>query len=84
MKSGTTWADWYWPIWLVGAFGIPEGIGLATGHPEWTLSDWVWKVFDVLPGDTLWQWTAVHFFLLCFMAWLTMHLVFRLWAGHTL
>ena len=74
-----TWADYYWPIWLVVLFGIPEGVALATGHPEWTLSDWVWRVFDVLPGSTLWEWRAVHFFLLAFMVWLTLHLAFRIW-----
>jgi hypothetical protein len=73
-----TWADYYWPLWLVILFGIPEFVALKTGHPEWTFSDFVWRVFDVLPGSTLWEWRAVHFFLLAFMVWLTLHLVFRL------
>jgi hypothetical protein len=74
-----TFANIYWPIWIVVLFGVPEAVALLTKHPEGTLSDWVWRVFDVLPGDTLWEWKAAHLLLLCFMVWLTLHLAFRIW-----
>lgn len=74
-----TFANIYWPIWIIVLFGVPETFALLTKHPEGTLSDWVWRVFDVLPGSTLWEWKAAHFLLLCFMIWLTLHLAFRIW-----
>jgi hypothetical protein len=68
----------YWAAWLLVGFGVPEGIALFTGHGENTLSETVWRWCDVLPGQTIWQWKAVHFFLLVFMIWLTLHLVLRI------
>jgi hypothetical protein len=74
-----SWADWYWPAWLVIGFGVPEFVALRTGHPEWTFSDWIWRVTDTLPGSTIWEWTAIHVFLALFLIWLTLHLVFGIW-----
>ena len=71
--------NWYWAAWLLLGFAVPEGIALGTRHPENTFSDFIWRVFDVLPGQTPLQWKAVHFLLLAFMVWLFGHFVFALW-----
>lgn len=71
---------WYWWAWL-GAFVVPEFVALGTGHPENTFSDFVWKVCDVLPGQTIRQWTWAHYGLAVLMLWLPFHFVFRMWAG---
>lgn len=68
---------WYWAAWFVVAFGLPEGIALGTGHPENTLSETVWRWFDVTPGSTLRQWSIVHLVLALGMTWLWAHMVFR-------
>lgn len=69
---------WYWAAWLLLGFGVPEGIALVTKHYENTLSEWTWKLFDVLPGQTPLQWKATHYLLLAFMLWLFCHMCFRL------
>lgn len=79
-------ADLYWALWLVVLFGVPETIALATGHDEWTLSETAWRWFNVVPGQTVRQWTIVHFLLAAFMIWLTLHMVFRaftVWRIHS-
>ena len=70
--------SWYWAAWLIVGFGVPETVALVSKRYGATLSDTVWRWCDVLPGQTIWQWKAVHFFLLAFMVWLTLHLVFAL------
>lgn len=71
---------WYWAVWLLIGFGLPEGIALGTGHPEGTLSDTVWRWFDVVPGQTPRQWTILHVIMMAFMTWLWFHFVFRAWT----
>ena len=68
----------YWIVWLVLGFGVPETVALASGHPEWTLSDTVWRVFAVTDPRP-WHWKVAHLILACFMLWLTGHFVFRIW-----
>lgn len=70
---------WYWWAWL-GAFAVPEAVALATGHPKGTFSDFVWRVCDVLPGSTVWEWSFAHLALACLMAWLFFHFVFHLFT----
>lgn len=73
-------ADFYWVfVWGALGFGVPETLALATGHPQYTLSETVWRVFDVLPGQTIKQWTITHFLLFAGMVWLFGHFVFRVW-----
>lgn len=61
-------ANWYWLLWLVIGFGLPETIALATGHPERTLSWSVWQLRDLckLAFYVLWivlvAWLTGHFF----------------------
>lgn len=69
----------YWWAWLLGGFCVPEFIGLLSGHPEWTFSDFVWRVCDVLPGQTVREWTFAHVALAALMVWLLFHFVFRIW-----
>lgn len=70
----------YWLAWLILGFGVPEAVGLASGHPQWTLSDTVWQIFQVHPGDPRpWHWRFAHFVLAAFMVWLAGHFVFRIW-----
>lgn len=71
---------WYWIAWLILGFGVPEGVALGTGRPQNTLSDTVWRVFQVHSGDARpWHWTFAHLLLACFLLWLTGHFVFRIW-----
>ncbi len=70
--------NWYWVVWAVVLFGVPEFIALKTGHPEYTLSDTVWRIFSVEPGQGFWQWKASHFLLASFMLWVNLHFVFRI------
>jgi hypothetical protein len=78
--------SWYWLAWfsvLVTAFLGPELYALATGHSENTLSANVWRLEQSLPGENLWQWTALHVLiggcLAVLLIWLLGHLVFGLW-----
>lgn len=69
----------YWLAWLILGFGVPECYALASGHPQWTLSDTVWRIFQVHANPQPWHWTVAHFLLAAFMVWLTGHFVFRIW-----
>jgi hypothetical protein len=72
---------WYHAFWTV-LFAIGSGfelVALITRNYAWTLSETVWQFFDVLPGQTIWQWRFLHLLLFAFMAWLTVHFAFRIW-----
>lgn len=76
----------YWTVWTVAmfvAFAIPEFWALATGHPENTLSENVWRLEQLLPGQHVWQWTAVHALvggaLFVLLIWLAFHFTFGIW-----
>lgn len=73
------WYDWYWTTWLLVVFGGMEGWALASGHPERTFSEFIWRVCDVLPGQTVKQWTFVHYALIVTLIWLLGHLGWKLW-----
>lgn len=77
MKHMTGWG-WYWLIWIVLGFGVPETIALFRNRDN-TLSDTVWQWFGVTDGVPFWHWTFLHFVLLLFMVWLFGHFVFGLW-----
>lgn len=71
----------YWLIWFAVSFGsfiIPESIALATGHPENTLSEAIWRMEDLAAGHAWpWQWTAAHFLFtgafILLVLWLVLH-----------
>lgn len=71
--------QWYWAAWFLVGFCVPEFWALASGHPERTLSEVVWHWFDVIPGQTIWQWTIVHFLLFAGLTWAWLHLAFGIW-----
>jgi hypothetical protein len=65
----TGWS-WYWLVWLVIGFGVPEGIALVR-NPRDTLSYQVWD----LEGTGA---TFTRFFVAAFLTWLLLHMVFRI------
>ncbi len=74
-------ATLYWMVvWLAAGFGIPETLALATGHPEFTLSDTAWRMLDVLPGNTITQWNFLHLTVSFLLFWLWLHISFRLFT----
>lgn len=73
------WMTLYWFVgWLAIGFGVPETIALATGHPEYTLSETAWRLLDVLPGSTHAQWTFLHLLVSFLLFWLWLHISFGL------
>lgn len=69
----------YWfVVWLTIGFGVPETLALATGHPEYTLSESAWRLLDVLPGQTVLQWKFLHLLASFLLFWLWLHISFRL------
>lgn len=70
----------YWlVVWLAIGFGVPETLALATGNPQWTLSETAWRVLDVLPGQTVWQWKFLHVLVSGLLFWLWLHISFGIW-----
>lgn len=74
-----TFANWYWGVYLLGGFCVFETTALATGHPEATLSETVWRWCKVTPGQSITQWSAPHILLALFLIWLFGHLVLEIW-----
>lgn len=80
----TTWGNYYWPVWLTVATLTlmgPEIYALITiAQYRNTLSDWVWNILSVPPGQQL-PWTAAHYLIfggwLTVVSWLTWHFFFR-------
>lgn len=72
--------SWYWALWLVVGFGVPECIALLNKDYGDTLSDTVWSWFGVFRDQAPWHWGVLHFLLAAFMVWLTCHFVFRIWT----
>jgi hypothetical protein len=68
----------FWTVLLAIGWTV-EVIAIVTKHYAWTFSEFIWRVCDVLPGQTIWQWRFIHLLLLVFMLWLTIHLAFRIW-----
>ncbi len=74
----------YWlVVWFGLGFGIPEGIALATGHPENTLSDQVWHIEGLGSASGNFAnpvtWTFGHWLVFCGMVWLLGHFVDHIW-----
>jgi hypothetical protein len=65
---------WLWVAWIV-AFLVLEFIAIGRRRYQDTLSEFVWQVCKVTPGNTFWQWTALHIFLAGFLIWLDFHLL---------
>lgn len=73
----TSWR-WYWLLWLLAGFAVPETIALIR-NPKNTLSYAIWDWFGVRGGVPLSHWTVLHVLLLAFMVWLLFHFCFGIW-----
>jgi hypothetical protein len=79
----TGWG-WYWIVWAVLGFGLPEAYGLVYNTQD-TLSWQFWGIEQVNfrhPFDFA-DWTPVHWvlalILLSFVVWLGGHIVLGIW-----
>lgn len=70
-----TWAwrlyPWTWYALLV-LFLVFELVPLFAGKPQYTLSEYVWRLEDVNA-----KWTALRYFIAAFCLWLFLHMAFR-------
>jgi hypothetical protein len=71
-----SWFTFGWIVWFL-YFVVLEGLALANSKEGDTLSEHVWRWFDVDAG----QWTFKRFVLAAGMLWLSGHFIFRIWAG---
>lgn len=62
---------WVWIGWGV-LFFILEFIPLAMGKPQYTLSEYIWRLENYHPF-----WNAVRYLIAAICLWLSLHLVFR-------
>lgn len=61
---------WVWVI-FVGWFALWEGFALGTGHSEWTLSDYVWRLEKLGHG-----WSFFRYLVAALCLWLFFHFTF--------
>ena len=61
---------WVWIAWIAWFLAWELG-ALAAGHPQWTLSDYVWRLEEVNA-----RWTFLRYFVAVFTLWLTLHMTF--------
>lgn len=60
-----------WIAWIIAFLAI-ELTAIFTGHSQYTLSDYVWRLEQVNRA-----WTALRFLVCAFCAWLFFHMAFR-------
>lgn len=77
----------YWSILLTvffGGFFAYEITSIATGHPENTLSAYIWNWLGVMRGQPITQWSFAHFAFLGIFTltagWLIGHFGFGIWT----
>lgn len=60
-------------LWIgwIAAFLAIELAALFTGHGQFTLSEFVWRLEEVNRA-----WTFLRFFVMAFCIWLTLHMAF--------
>jgi hypothetical protein len=81
------WDYWsvYWiVVWFGLGFGVPEGIALATGHSEHTLSYQVWHLegLNSVNSATFWNpltWSIPHYLVAALTIWLAGHFIYHIW-----
>lgn len=74
-------AQTYWFVFLtvlLVAFLGYEVLSLVTGHPENTLSNWVWTHLKIHAGESITQWSAGDLltfttYISVFVLWLPFH-----------
>lgn len=84
-RPASGFAECYWAIWIAAvlvSFLAYEVLSLVTGHPEDTLSAWVWEHLKIHAGESITQWSAGDLltfsaYLTVFVAWLPWHF----WLG---
>lgn len=84
-RPGSGFAQRYWAAWLgavLVSFLWYEITALATGHPENTLSSWVWYHLKIRAGESITQWSAGDLltfgvYVSVFVLWLPWHF----WLG---
>jgi hypothetical protein len=77
----------YWSTLLTvffGGFFAYEITSIATGHPENTLSAYIWNWLGVMRGQPITQWSFAHFAFLGIFTltagWLIGHFGFGIWT----
>lgn len=61
---------WLWVAWIA-AFFLIELTALWSGHPQYTLSWYVWRLEQISAS-----WTFLRFFIAAFCLWLFFHMAF--------
>jgi hypothetical protein len=69
MRAATAYAV-LWIGWIALFLAI-EMSALWSGHPQWTLSDFVWRLEQINRS-----WTFVRFFVCAGCVWLFFHMAF--------
>lgn len=59
-----------WIGWIAWFLAV-EFTALGTGHPQWTLSEYVWRVEEINRG-----WTFLRYLVAAFCLWLALHMTF--------
>ncbi|HEY2088589.1 MAG TPA: hypothetical protein VGH54_21540 [Mycobacterium sp.] len=72
---------WYWAVWFLIGFGVPEGIAMVRRHYQDTLSWTVWRWCDIVPGNTFGQFTFLRYLLIVGLLFAFLHLGFGLLRG---
>jgi hypothetical protein len=77
----------YWSVLLTvffGGFFAYEITSIATGHPENTLSAYIWNWLGVMRGQPITQWSFTHFAFLGIFTltagWLIGHFGWGIWT----
>lgn len=76
------WRD-IWLIWLAFvfvSFGVLEGIALSISAKN-TLSDTIWNWFNVVPGQSVYNWTLPHVIAAIVLTTISLVLIFHLALG---
>lgn len=63
---------WAWVFWLA-MFAVIEGAAIFNKQPDDTLSEHVWKWFQIREKPR--QWTVRRWALAVFLVWLLVHMV---------
>ena len=87
METYSRFMAHYW-FWLLTAgfmlFAVPEGVMLATGRSEDTLSGYIWRTFGVIRHQPISDWSFQHFAFVGMFSltavWLIGHFGFRMWT----
>lgn len=61
---------WPWLAWVI-LFAVFEGVPLALGKPQYTLSEYIWRLEGLGPA-----WTFVRYLIAVLSLWLFLHLTF--------